>query len=714
MNDARNWNDYYTQHGLWGAYASLVLGKRDGGAGFVLGDVQPPAEGMSVGYRSGAGIPMLLPFLGNRLLGEGSSAYTGKDDVSPVPSFSVFPADQIERITSLGSEIWKAGRMEMKIHSFFGEKSDPAKTSTSVLRGEYCPSMLISLTFDNTVSHESLAGFFLMQGVRRPLSDSTEGRLLGMASGTKYGFASSPVDGVDEVLDWNPLATMFEGTPVLRRLSCEGGLRFTVPAGEKRTYVIAAGVFESGVVTSVVPMQRYYASLFCDLEDVLEYSLEHAGERQRQAEEQDRFVDGLPFSPEQRLLFCGAVHSYTANTELLMDNQGHPVFIVNEGEYRMMNTLDLTVDQAFWELAYSPWTVENELDGFLGRSLYRDAYGIAFSHDQGVADGFTAEGCSSYELSDLSDCFSFMSYEETLNYLLLACLYCHNAPDGEAWAKKNLEVMRQGLASIIARDANKDGIMDVDSDRCGRGAEITTYDSLDVSLGQARNNLYLAMKAWGAFVSLSVFFSKGKRDVSCARKAKQMADCISETVEGYFLKDEGYIPAVFERNNRSMIIPAVEGLLYPYFSGAEKELSAHGRNRDLLLMLRRHLLTVLKPGRCIDPVSGGWKLSSTSKNTWLSKIFINQFVAERILGIDPKLVHKDSEHAAWLFSGSSRFSMTDQVDSSDGHDLGSRLYPRLVTAILGVLPYHAYDSLSLPQQRWDGDDDKVSTKEEFS
>jgi len=27
----------------------------------------------------------------------------------------------------------------------------------------------------------------------------------------------------------------------------------------------------------------------------------------------------------------------------------------------------------------------------------------------------------------------------------------------------------------------------------------------------------------------------------------------------------------------------------------------------------------------------------------------------------------------------------------------------LVTSILTVLPYHSYDSLRLPQERWDGD-----------
>ena len=46
--------------------------------------------------------------------------------------------------------------------------------------------------------------------------------------------------------------------------------------------------------------------------------------------------------------------------------------IVNEGEYCMMNTLDLSVDQAFWELERNPWVVRNLLDNFVQRYMYVD------------------------------------------------------------------------------------------------------------------------------------------------------------------------------------------------------------------------------------------------------------------------------------------------------------------------------------------------------
>jgi hypothetical protein len=110
--------------------------------------------------------------------------------------------------------------------------------------------------------------------------------------------------------------------------------------------------------------------------------------------------------------------------------------------------------------------------------------------------------------------------------------------------------------------------------------------------------------------------------------------------------------------------------------------SPEGPYAELVAALRRHLDGVLAPGLCLDAASGGWQLSSTSHITWLSKIFLNQYVAERVLGLDDGRTRRDAVHARWLRTGSADFAATDQLDSSTGADLGSRLYPRLVTAIL--------------------------------
>jgi hypothetical protein len=233
--------------------------------------------------------------------------------------------------------------------------------------------------------------------------------------------------------------------------------------------------------------------------------------------------------------------------------------------------------------------------------------------------------------------------------------------------------------------------MDRDSDRCSGGAEITTYDSLDISLGQARNNLYLAVKAWSALVCLEALFRRLEGEASEeARGARESAQAAALTIAGRMLGAEGFIPAVFESDNRSRIIPAIEGLAYPGFCGAPEALGPEGPYAGLIEALRRHLDTVLSPGLCLDAVSGGWKLSSTSHITWLSKIFLNQYVAEEVLGLEgDERVRRDAVHARWLRLGSADFAATDQVDSATGADLGSRLYPRLVTSVLWLKPIPA-------------------------
>ena len=566
--------------------------------------------------------------------------------------------------------------------SFFGAVPDPAASDPALLRSRIRPAIFVTLAFDNSKGIEPLVGFFGMQGVRRPLSDTTHGALLGFAHGTDWGFAALPEEGMQEVMDWRSVDAAFDGDRPLRRLSSEGGLRFRVGAGERCEYVIAIGAFRDGVATSGLRAHAYQSSLFRDLEDVLDSALEEAGAALGRAAELDAGLDAAPISDDRKFLIAHAAHSYCASTELLLAESGEAVFVVNEGEYQMMNTLDLTVDQAFWELRYSPWTVRNELDFFLSRSSYSDSLGIAFAHDQGVADCFSQPGSSAYELPRLSECFSYMSYEETVNWVLTACLYVSETDDMK-WARANASPLASCLASLRARDRNDDGVMDADSDRCAGGAEITTYDSLDVSLGQARNNLYLAVKAWAAFVCLDALFTRisgaGSSEAASAREAAGLA---ADTVRGRANESEGYIPAVFESDNRSRIIPAIEGLVYPRFCGAEDALRGDGPYGSFILALKRHLDAVLVDGACLDAVSGGWKLSSTSRNTWMSKIFLNQYVAEEILGMRSERTERDAVHARWQRIGSADWAATDQVDSSTGADLGSRLYPRLVTAVL--------------------------------
>ena len=102
--------------------------------------------------------------------------------------------------------------------------------------------------------------------------------------------------------------------------------------------------------------------------------------------------------------------------------------------------------------------------------------------------------------------------------------------------------------------------MQRDSSRCMGGAEITTYDSLDVSLGQARNNLYLAVKTWAAYLALEKLLGSA----IAGQQAERCAATICSKVRA-----DGTIPAVFEKDNQSLIIPAIEGLAFPQLTGCK-------------------------------------------------------------------------------------------------------------------------------------------------
>ncbi|MNP25098.1 Beta-xylosidase precursor [compost metagenome] len=151
------------------------------------------------------------------------------------------------------------------------------------------------------------------------------------------------------------------------------------------------------------------------------------------------------------------------------------------------------------------------------------------------------------------------------------------------------------------------------------------------------------------------------------------------------LTDGGYIPAVIAENNDSRIIPAIEGLVFPYFTGCEAALDVNGRFGPYLKALQTHLNTVLVPGTCLFE-DGGWKLSSTSNNSWLSKIYLSQFIARELLGVEWNETGKaaDATHVNWLLHPEeSYWCWSDQILS--GVAVGSKYYPRGVTSILWLL-----------------------------
>lgn len=229
--------------------------------------------------------------------------------------------------------------------------------------------------------------------------------------------------------------------------------------------------------------------------------------KRRSAEENEHFLEETGLSSMRKKLLCQSVKSFYISS-MLMEEGERSRWIVNEGTFLMMNTFDLLIDHLFFECRYHPWTVRNALDFFVESYSYKDQCGISFTHDMGSHYVFTPKGQSSYEIPYLTDCLSYMTQEQLCNWILAAAVYAYRTGD-TVWLLSRKETLVECFQSMQKRDGLiPDGIMDVDSFRCEGGSEITTYDSLDVSLGQARRNSYIAMKCFASYLAFGSMFEQ--------------------------------------------------------------------------------------------------------------------------------------------------------------------------------------------------------------
>ncbi|WP_342042499.1 glycoside hydrolase family 52 protein [Bacillus sp. OTU2372] len=692
---------FNAHHSPIGAFSSFTLGFYGNGGGLDLELGRSPRKNVYVGVESSEreGIYEALPFF--ELEDDESKRYD-IENMDPNPDkpriILPFEKEKIERNFQLGTDSWKAGDLTFTIYSQVQSVPDPAAAAEEELKNALIPAVWAELTIDNTQGTKSRRAFFGYQGSdpyssMRRMDDTCDG-IAGIGQGRLTAITTNDPE-VKSALHFsleNILTTPFEENWTFG-LGPVGALVVDVPAGQKRTYKFAVCFYRGGYVTAGLDASYLYTRYFPNIESVAAFALENFDQFTAVAKESNRLVSDADLSDDQKFMMIHSIRSYYGSTQLL-DVDGEPFWVVNEGEYRMMNTFDLTVDQIFFELKMNPWTVKNELDMFVSRFSYEDKVrfpgdeteypgGISFTHDMGVANTVSRPHYSSYELYGLDGCFSHMTYEQLVNWVLCASVYVEQTGDAE-WLKSNLDVFGRCFDSMINRDHpeadKRDGIMGLDSTRVMGGAEITTYDSLDVSLGQARNNIYLAGKTWASYVALEkIFKENGLADLS--KQAGELAEKCASTIAGH-ITPGGYIPAVIKEGNDSKIIPAIEGLIFPYYTNNKGALDQNGRFGTYIQVLKKHLTTVLTEGVCLFE-DGGWKISSTSNNSWLSKVYLSQFIAREILGLnwDEKGVKADAAHVAWLTHPTlSVWSWSDQIIS--GEIAGSKYYPRGVTSIL--------------------------------
>jgi hypothetical protein len=740
---------FNAQHSPMGAFMSFTCGNpgTKGGIGLQIG--QPADQEVFVGVIDGdryADAPLQsLPFYVGAV-SKAADAFTveqaGPSEANVRPDALPFEPKDVERRYGWCTDTWHAGDMTFTVYTPFGSIPDPKKASAQKMRDGLRPAIVAQLVIDNTKGTKPKTGIFALNHSRPGPHMISEN----LGRKNRAGFAFRREAGVAaEVFDltsakkaagpqpfgfmrWSATDGIRERYNPVHLLGSCPGVGFEVPPGKRYAMVLALGSYLESPVTTGLDGRYLYTRYYEDLNDVLRSTLDRADALMAAAVALDAKLDAAALSDDQRFMIAHATHSYYGSTQLLEIDR-KPFWVVNEGEYCMMNTLDLAVDQVFWELDRYPWLVRNLLDNFVRLYSYTDEVkvytgdaalsshehdpsqpppppdaaqlarafetkpgGISFTHDMGAHNNFAPKGRSSYELANLTSTFSYMTAEQLCNWILTAACYMAKTRD-TAWLKKNRKVVQDCLTSMVNRGGEV-GFAQYDSTKTVGGQEITTYDSLDHSLAQTRNNVYMAVKSWATYRGLALMF-RDLGDKAAQEKCQKLAEKVAGVVAGQAV--DGVLPAIFEKSNpgyASRILPAVEGCMYPlYFvkTGYERKkleqvfgTPAEKKMYDVLKEHTRQLL--LDPQRRNLFADGGVKLSSTSNNSWMSKISIFMHVTRRVFHLDqdPGVVqvfrNADAAHVKWQVEGSSYWACSDQIVSGEGK--ASRYYPRIITSAL--------------------------------
>ena len=743
---------FNAQHSPMGAFMSFTCGNfgTRGGIGLQIG--QPGDQEVFIGYKEGDRYSdatlKCLPFY-TAAVNRSADAFlveqAGPAEQNVKPDAIPFKDGEFSRSYGWASDQWSADGLSFSVYSPFGAIPDPARDNEQRMREGLLPAVIARLELDNTSGTANRTAMFALNHARpgsRILEEDLGSGRVAFAFRREAGGAAELLDftsseqGVKSdarpfiFMRWSASDGVRERHNPVHLLGSCPGFGFEVPAGKKYGITIALGSFLEGFQTNGLQARYLYTRYFNGLADVLKTALDRSGEIIASAQSLDSKLDGAALSDDQRFLISHATHSYYGSTQLL-EVEGQPLWVVNEGEYCMMNTLDLAVDHVFWELEHNAWLVRNLLDTFVRRYSYTDEVkvyksdfapstgtvqadpsqtppppdeaqlnrpydtkpgGLSFCHDMGAHNNFSPKGRSSYELANLTGCFSYMTQEQLCNWILTAGCYVAKTRD-LAWLKNNKAVVEACLTSMINRSGDV-GFAQFDSTRCAGGQEITTYDSLDHSLAQTRNNVYIAVKSWASYWALALLFRElgdSASQARCEQLAAKVASVVSDQATG------GVLPAIFERSNpgyASRILPAVEGCVYPlYFVNTGfadrtlEQIYATPSERRMFEVLREHTRTLLlDPERRNLFADGGIKLSSTSNNSWMSKIAIFMHVTRKVFHLDanPKIAEvfrqADAAHVKWQTEGSSYWACCDQIVSGEGK--ASRYYPRIITSAL--------------------------------
>jgi hypothetical protein len=704
MPPAVNAQDFFmTHHAPMGAWSSFTFGLPGEGVGIDAEGLQIQHLGdLVAGYSRGPGHTTLLPFLSAPKTKDSESKAAGAAADGEFRTCRIVPVDKLSRKLTPATDEFSAQGMKLTVTCPRGDLKSSLKAPGMPLA--VLPAVLVELEIDNSDSDQAATCFlgFVSKGYGRlrPL-DWGSPDLAGVAFQDRWALASMTNSGAYTVRAWNILDYLEKGTGIVHGGGNEGGIALSVPPRSKRTLTATLAFYRSGnTVTHGWDSQSYaYTLLYPDLESVARAALGKAGDIRASAAEFDRKV--IPQGADQLFskLLAQASQAYYANSSLLVNRDDTLHWSVCEGQYAWRNTLDLAADHLAYELTAHPWAARNVIDGFIDRYSYHDKVrfagektathdgGLSFAHDQGNYTAYSPSGRSAYEMAGLDGVYSYMTMEQLLNGTYCASAYALKGGDPE-WSKRRLPVAKELLASLENREhwdpAKRDGILRGESERVGSGSEITTYDALDPALKNSRGNLYIVVKTWCAALMLERWFLL-EGDTADAKRASALADRSAKALSAAFDAKRKVFPSNLLQPGGSLITAALDPLAVPLYCGLDKELK---RYPLLLEQLDSHATTCLKPGNCSDAKNGGLRLSSSSANTWPSKVALVLASAGWLKNKPATSVAPEAcnQLASWMRGSAAKVTVSDQIDSASGRVIGGSYYPRLVTIMSLLQP----------------------------
>ena len=686
---------FNTHHAPVGAWASLTFGDPQTGVSFDLQDPAVKNDGILLaGCASSKGLRSIgfleMPKTGGaELTAEGGAELSKAKAMRDL--YGVVEDGEITRTLTPSKDTFCAGNIRFTTYTPYDALPDPKNGPIPM---DTClPGILMDVTVDNTAGEEACVAFLgvKLNVAKRAYSMQT-GDLITFAFRNDWTFAAKASEGVFMTRGGKALASFRTEAYEIH----QNGPAFfctRVPAGQVRTLTVCWSVCAHEGSCGRKKTGYYYNRWFSDPLQAAQAILDGAHTLRERAERVDAELLRTGQQPARVALFCQAVRAYYASTQLLEDETGKVCWNVSEGGYLWRNTMDLCADHIVWELRRNPWVVRELMDEFISTYSYTDRVcfdglpgdypgGISFTHDMGCYFHYSRPGYSDYERFNDSEkgFYFYMTTEELLNGIYCMAGYCLHTGD-MGWLKGHADLLPRLMDSLENRDApfpeQRNGILKAATTRGGAcGLESTTYDALDHSLLKAAGNLYVFIKTWCSLVLLKKLCAMVGDGETESRAEAMRLKCIA-SAEVFHTDSQPWLRANAYDPIPGAVSAAAEPLAIPHMLGVLSETL----EPELVQLLRSHSIACLQKGVCLDAVSGGLRLSSTSRNTWPSKSVLTVYAMERVLGLTmPEGMVQ--EIVGWAQVSAREVTICDQILCDTREAVGAPYYPRVVTAAL--------------------------------